>query len=69
MDIVATISGSYPSDIFPSARGPMSTTTTILTTWGTMDRSLFSGTASVAQTCHIEITRRGKKSKKKLITS
>ena len=63
MDTVATISGSYLSDIFPSARGPMSTTTTILTTWGTTDRFLFSGTASVAQTCRIEITKRGKKRK------
>ena len=64
MDTVGTISGSYPSDIFPSARGPMSTTITILTTWGTTDRSLFSGTVSVARTCRIEITRRGKKSRK-----
>ena len=65
MDTVGTISGLYLSDIFPSAREPMSTTIIILTTWGTMDHSLFSGTAFVAQTCHIEITRRGKESRKR----
>ena len=64
MDIVGTIFGLYPSDIFPSAREPMSTTTIILTTWGTMDLFLFSGTAFVARTCRIEITRRGKESRK-----
>ena len=65
MDTVGTISGLYPSDIFPSAREPMSTIIIILTTWGTMDHFSSSGTTFVARICRIEITRKGKESRKR----